>query len=67
LKHSIHKMFNVLLICLYRTEKKEFKKVEVISCIRIFCAILEFRERRLADSKHLSTAAQAARFQEQNR
>jgi len=42
-------MLHVLLMWLYGYENKVFKKFQVISCVPIFCAILEFRERRSAD------------------
>jgi hypothetical protein len=49
-------MFFVLAACPYQIENKDFKKSEVSSCVKIFCVILEFREGRSADQKHLSAA-----------
>jgi len=44
-------MFDVLLVYWYIIATKAFKKLKVNSFKWIFCAILEFRERRLAVRK----------------
>jgi len=40
-------MFNVLFKTIYVIENSLFKIIEDIYCTGFFCAILEFRERRL--------------------